>query len=63
MKKMIKIRYKCRWCTETFETGEEYITNFIMNNRLHNMHCCNEKLHEQLKDIPLRYGVGDLIVR
>ena len=62
MKTTIKICYKCRWCTEKFEIeGHAGLDNFIMTDRLHSVHCCNETLHKQSKDIPLRYGVGDLI--
>ena len=62
MRTAIKLKYKCRWCQESFESGTEYIDNFRMSDRMHQMHYCNEKEHKKYSDvIPLRSGVGDLV--
>jgi hypothetical protein len=59
---IIKLKYLCRWCKEPFETSSEYLDNFIMMNRMHQMHQCNRKEHDKYPDdIPLRSGVGDLV--
>lgn len=62
MRTVIKLVYKCRWCRERFYSSTEFLDNFTMSNRLHQMHYCNEKEHKKYpNDIELRSGVGDLI--
>jgi hypothetical protein len=62
MRMLIRLKYKCRWCQDSFESGSEYLDNFVMYNRLHKMHICNVKEHDKNPDIiPLRTGVGDLV--
>ena len=62
MNTIIKLKYQCRWCDGSFESGTEYLENFVMSNRLHQMHFCNEKEHNFYPHIILlRCGVGDLV--
>ena len=45
-----------------FYSSTEFLDNFRMNDRLNQMHYCNEKEHNKYpNDIELRSGVGDLI--
>jgi hypothetical protein len=62
MKTIIKLKYMCRWCKMPFERETEYLDNYIMENRLHQMHFCNESEHKKFPDvIKLRSGIGDCI--
>jgi len=59
---MIKLRYSCRWCKESFESDAESLDYFSMRDRVYQMHCCNESAHVKYPDvIILRYGLGDLV--
>jgi len=62
MKTIIKLKYLCRWCHEPFESSSEFLDNFRMIDRLHQMHYCNITLHKKQPDIiQLRCGIGDLV--
>jgi hypothetical protein len=62
MRTVIKLAYKCRWCREMFYSSTEFLDNFKMNDRLHQMHYCNEKEYNTYPDvIELCSGVGDLV--
>jgi hypothetical protein len=62
MRHIIVVKYKCRSCQEMFERSTEYLDNFFMSERMHQMHECNRKAHDEFpKTVKLRCGLGDLV--
>jgi len=62
MKTIVKLKYKCRWCEESFESKSESLDGIILEDRKHETHYCNKKGHDKYPDVcPLRVGFGDLV--